>query len=267
MKEQPRISAAVLTFNEERNIRRCLESLAWADEIVVVDSGSTDRTVELARALAHRVVHRPWSGFRSQRTAALAECAHEWVLFVDADEWIPEPLQHEIRDTLARGTPHAGFWISRRNRFLERWIDHAWAPDRVLRLFRKDCGSFSGFEPHIHVDLAAGLTAGYLERPLLHLAYTSVAELLVKVNAYSSRFADADETDHLYSPARLVLSPLVSVFKTLVIKRGFLDGTHGLIIAWASGHYHFLKYAKKWEKLRARAAATALGVEGVHGRS
>jgi glycosyltransferase involved in cell wall biosynthesis len=245
----PRVTAAVLTFNEERNIRRCLESLAWADEVVVVDSGSTDRTLEIARSLAHRVAHRPWSGFRAQRAAALAECTHEWVLFVDADEWIPEPLAREIRATLAAGTPHAGFWIRRRNRFLGRWIDHAWAPDRVLRLFRRDAGSFSGYEPHIHVDLPEGATAGTLAEPFLHHAYSSVSELLAKVNAYSTQFADADETDHLYSPARLILSPLVSVLKTLVLKRGFLDGARGLIIAWASGHYHFLKYAKKWEKL------------------
>ena len=252
----PRITAAILTFNEQRNIRRCLESLAWADEIVVVDSGSTDGTLELARQLAHKVVERPWSGFQIQRTAALAYCTHDWVLFLDADEWIPEPLAREIKAVVADPRGRSGFTIRRRNRFLERWIDHAWAPDRVLRLFLKQVATFSGHEPHVHADLASGCTAGQLEEPMLHAAYSSVSELLVKVNAYSSQFAEADETDAHYTPMRMFASPLISVFKTLVIKRGFLDGVHGLIIAWATAHYHFLKYAKKWEKLRRRTAVT-----------
>jgi len=250
----PRVSAAVLTFNERRNIRRCLASLAWADEVVVVDSGSTDGTREIAASLGARVVNRAWCGFLAQRAAAAAECAHDWMLFLDADEWIPDELGREIRAALADPRGHSGFTIRRRNHFLDRWIDHAWAPDRLLRLFRRDAASFAGHEPHVHAQLAPGHTEGQLAHPLLHDAYESIAEMLVKVNAYSTQFADADETDAQYSPAKMLLSPLVSVFKTLLVKRGFLDGVHGLVIAWATAHYHFLKYAKKWEKLRRRAA-------------
>lgn len=263
MNPPPRISAAVLTFNEQRNIRRCLESLSWADEVIVMDSGSTDGTREIARGLAHRVVDRPWHGFLEQRTAALGECSHAWVLFLDADEWIPAELAGEVRAAVSDRQGHSGFAIRRRNRFLERWIDHAWGPDFVLRLFRKDAVTFAGHEPHVHAQLAADHTQGQLEHPMLHAAYHSVSELLVKVNSYSTQFAEADATDAYYSPARLILSPLVSVFKTLVLKRGFLDGVHGLIIAWATAHYHFLKYAKKWEKLRRRIPA---GAEAGHAR-
>ena len=257
MNRAPRLSAAVLTFNERRNIRRCLASLAWADEVVVLDSGSTDGTRELARTMNARVVERPWGGFLAQRRAALEHCTHEWVLFLDADEWIPDDLAREVRATVADPRGHAGFTIRRRNHFLDRWIDHAWAPDRVLRLFRRDAAMLGGNEPHVHVDLTPGRTAGQLEHPMLHDAYESISEMLVKVNSYSTQFADADDTDHLYSPLKMVLSPLTSIFKMLVMKRGFLDGVHGLVIAWATAHYHFLKYAKKWEKLRRRAHVAA----------
>lgn len=246
----PRLSAAVLTFNEQRNIRRCLESLSFADEVVVVDSGSTDNTVEIARSLAHRVLSRPWPGFKRARTAAVAECSGDWVLFLDADEWVEPELAREIRAAIADPRGHAGFDLRRRNRFLDRWIDHAWGEDRILRVFRKEAVSFGGHEPHVHAELPPNVTRGSLEHQLNHAPFLAVSELLVKANAYSTQFAELDETDAQYSLARLVLSPLVAVFKMLVLRRGFLDGVHGLIIAWATGHYHFLKYAKKWEKLR-----------------
>ena len=259
----PRISAVVLTLNEQRNVRRCLESLRWADEVVVIDSGSTDGTDEIARTLAHRVLTRPWPGFQKARTAAMAECTGEWVVFLDADEWVTPELAREIRAAVEKPDGHAGFNLRRRNRFLERWIDHAWGPDLLLRVFRRDVVSFSGHEPHVHAELAPGRTAGVLAEPLLHVPFQAVSELLVKVNAYSTQFAQADETDAQYSPAKLVLSPVVAVFKMLVLRRGFLDGVHGLILAWATAHYHFLKYAKKWEKLRQPRAVA----EAEHARS
>lgn len=262
----PRISAAILTFNEQRNIRRCLESLTWADEVVVLDSGSTDGTVEIARALAHRVLSRPWPGFQKQRAAAVAECSGDWVIFVDADEWVPEALAREVRAAVNDPRGHAGFLVSRRNRFLDRWIDHAWGPDHILRVFRREAVSFGGFEPHVHALLAPGLSTGMLSAPLYHAPFQTIDELSVKASAYSRAFAESDETDALYSPLKLVFSPLIAVFKMLVLRRGLQDGVHGLILAWATGHYHFLKYAKKWQKLRRRPDGAAARTEAEHVR-
>jgi glycosyltransferase involved in cell wall biosynthesis len=246
----PGVSAAVLTLNEARNIGRCLGSLAWADEIVVIDAGSTDGTVEIARGFTERVIHHPWTGFLEQRRLAFDHCSHDWVLALDADEWIVPELGDEIRRTLESDPASSAFWINRRNWFIDRWIDHAWAPDYVLRLFRKNTVFLEGWEPHIHVALKPGHSAETLSNPLLHQAYFSVSELCVKADRYSTQFAAADATDGHYSPIKMILSPLVSVIKTLVCKRGFLDGAHGLVIALSTAYYHFLKYAKKWEKLR-----------------
>jgi glycosyltransferase involved in cell wall biosynthesis len=179
---RPRLSAAVLTCNEERNIGRCLASLAWADELVVVDSGSTDRTIEIARRAGARVHHRPWSGFLEQRRACLDLCAGEWILFLDADEWVPPELAAEIRQAIGAMGACGAFWIGRRNRFLDRWIDGAWAPDRLVRLFRAGTATLEGHEPHVHVTLPPGVRAGTLAHRIHHAAYDSISEMLAKVN-------------------------------------------------------------------------------------
>jgi len=249
------VSAAVLTLDEARNIERCLESLSWADEIVVIDAGSADRTVEIARTFTDRVVYHPWVGFLEQRKFAFSHCSCEWILVLDADEWLVPELACEIRQALASEPKASAFWINRRNWFIDRWIDHSWAPDFVLRLFRKDAAFLEGWEPHIHLTLKPGHTAGTLQHSFLHQAYHSVSELCVKADRYSTQFSTEDATDSKYSPFRMVLSPLVSLLKTLVFKRGFLDGTHGLVIAWVTAYYHFLKYAKKWEKLRRKESS------------
>jgi glycosyltransferase involved in cell wall biosynthesis len=253
----PRLSATVLTLNEERNIERCLASLSWADEIVVVDAGSQDRTLELARRYTDRIITHAWSGFLAQRSYAFEHCNGQWILFMDADEWVPAELAEEIRKTIAVEPVESAFWISRKNWFLDRWIHYSWSPDHVLRLFRRDAAELEGYEPHVHLKLKPGHTSGTLGHHFLHDAYQSVSDLLVKVNRYSTLFANSDATDPLYSPWKLFLSPVVSIFKTYVLKQGFRDGVHGLIIASASAHYHFLKYAKKWEKLRRRARKLA----------
>ncbi|MBI4861246.1 MAG: glycosyltransferase family 2 protein [Candidatus Riflebacteria bacterium] len=250
----PRISATVLTLDEERNIARCLGSLTWADEIVVVDAGSTDRTVQIARQFTERIVHHPWPGFLAQRRFSFDLCREDWIMFLDADEWVPPELGAEIRQAICAGTGQSAFWISRRNWFIDRWMDHVWAPDLLLRVFRKGAASLEGNEPHIHVKLNPGFLAGTLSHQLLHQAYHSIADLCSKAGRYSDQFAESDATDSLYSPAKLVLSPLVSMLKLYIWKRGFLEGAHGLVVAWISAHYHFLKYAKKWEKLRRKGA-------------
>ena len=246
----PRLSATIITLNEERNLPRCLASVAFADEVVVLDSGSTDRTVEIAKCHGARVLHRRFNGFREQRGASIDACEGDWVLFMDADEWITPALAVEIRHVMSSGGEPSGYYISRRNQFLGKWIDHAWAPDRVLRLFKRGTGTLEGYEPHIHLTLHPGHTAGELVHQIHHASYSTISELIAKVNKYSSDFAAPDATDDRYSPLKMVLSPLVSMFKMLIWKRGLLDGVHGLVIAWATAHYHFLKYAKKWEKLR-----------------
>jgi len=248
---KPRISATVLTFNEVRHLERCLDSLRFADEILVVDSGSTDGTVELARNWGARVVIRPWNGFLAQREYAFSHVTGDWILFLDADEWLPAESGCEIVSRIRFASDETeGFRINRRNWFLDRWMDHAWGPDYCLRLFRRGRGRLGGHEPHIHVELESADRLKTLKQPLNHEAYSSIRELLDKADRYSSLFAESDATDPHFGYHKLVLSPLVSLFKTYVIKRGFLDGMHGHVVAGAGALYHFLKYAKKWEKLK-----------------
>jgi hypothetical protein len=152
-----------------------------------------------------------------------------------------------------------GFILDRKNWFLDQWMDHVWQPDRNIRLFRRELGSFGGHEPHIHVELPEGAQAPALEQPLLHQAFDSVQQLVVKADRYSTMFADADSTDHRFTWFRFFLSPWIAMFKIYILKRGFLDGVHGWIVAGSAGMYHFLKYSKKWQKLRARRREVPVG--------
>ena len=149
------LSVIVITRNEERNIVECLQSVAWADDIVVVDAESSDRTAELARQFTHKVTVTPWRGFSEAKGLALQGTSNEWVLWIDADERVPPGLQSEIRETLRDGAPSfAGFSMGRRAYFLGKWIRHCgWYPGYVLRLFRRDAGAFTGSRVHERLDL------------------------------------------------------------------------------------------------------------------
>ena len=249
--KKPFLSVCIITGNEEENIGRCLRSVDFADEIVVVDSFSTDRTVELVRAFTDRVFQHRWVGYIGQKAIARNLARGEWVLFVDADEAVSGALRDEILATLREGVPDevAGFDFPRQVWYLHRWIRHGdWYPDTKLRLFRKERGRCCGTEPHERIDVDGEVR--HLHSPLLHYTYDDIADQLSTVNRFSSissrneKLLSKSAADLLW---RMLLHPPFRFFRCYFMRRGFLDGMAGLVIASTIAFGTFIKYAKAWE--------------------
>ncbi|MEW6136640.1 MAG: glycosyltransferase family 2 protein [Thermodesulfobacteriota bacterium] len=245
----PRLSVAVITKNEADRIPTLFESIAVADEIVVVDSGSSDRTVELCQQRGAKVIYREWAGYAAQKQFALEAATGEWVLNLDADEALSPESAREIARALEDAPPAvAGFSMPRLSRYLNRWIRHGgWYPDRKVRLVRRGRGRWIG--EGLHERLEVNGEVRDLERPLLHYVYRDISDQVRTINTFSSVFAD-----HRARPgsgAYLLLGvvhALGKFFECAVWKRGLLDGLPGLVIAVNSAFYVFLKHAKAWEK-------------------
>jgi glycosyltransferase involved in cell wall biosynthesis len=238
------LSVAVLTRNEQHNLPRCLESVrGLAAELVVVDSGSTDRTAEIARAAGARFFVEPWPGIVAQRNHALARCTQPWVLCLDADEALSPELAQAIRGLFAAGEPAgAGFWINRRTWFLGQWIRHAWQPEWRLRLVRRAGARCAGRDPHDHLE-AAGATQR-LTGDLLHYSFRDLRDFLEKNLRYARVGAESLAADGQVCRWRhLVLWPLAAFLKPLVLKQGWRDGWRGWIIAAAAMFNVLAKYA------------------------
>lgn len=249
----PTVSVAIITLNEERNLPDCLAGVRWADEIVVVDSGSTDRTVEIARAAGARVEQRPWPGINAQRTYALGLCTSEWVLSLDADERVPPPLAEEIRTVLAANNGSvSGYMMNRHAFYLGRWIDHGgWFPDRKLRLFRRDKGRYVGQDPHDEIAVDGPVRP--LAAELHHYTYGSFADQIRQINTFSDVIADRHVRDGgRFSTLRLLLHPPAKFLECYVWKGGWRDGLPGFVIAVATAFYAFARQVKIWERTRPR---------------
>ena len=241
-----KISCVIITYNESKNIRRCLESVSLADEIVVVDSGSKDRTVSIAKEYTQKVFTHEWLGFARQKEFACKLASFEWILNIDADEVITPALAGEIRKKIDSPPEIEGYWIRRRSKFLGRWIDHAWQPDWVLRLFRKEKGFFENKQVHEGVTLKG--KTDKLEGKMEHYPFESLSHNLKKLDKYTtlsaSQMMAKGKTRILL---RLLFSPILGFFKTYILKQGFRDGIPGLILSGIHSFYIFTKYAKYWE--------------------
>jgi glycosyltransferase involved in cell wall biosynthesis len=244
-----RLTALVTCGNEEAMIEDCLASLRFADEILVVDSFSTDRTLEIARPLATRILQHEYINPAAQKNWAIPQAAHEWVLILDADERVTPALAAEIRNIL-EDPRHDGYWIRRRNFFLGREIRHgAWRSDKVLRLFRRDRGRYQDKQVHEEIELAS--TPGWCESRLLHYSYRSLDDFLRKVSRYSAWGAEDARRQGRRSQAWRIFGHSLGHFcKSYFLKAGFLDGPEGLIIAFMEGYQGFFKYAKLYEMQR-----------------
>ena len=246
-----KISVCIITGNEEKNIRRCLESVRWADEIIVVDSFSTDRTVEIAAEFTGRIYSHRWPGYIAQKSVAKSLARHEWVLFVDADEVVSNALKNEITAVFEEGVQDDvdGFDFPRQVWFLNRWIRHGdWYPDTKLRLFRRAKGECCGVEPHERIRIP-GKTR-HLRSPLFHYTYTNISDQIATLNKFSSISADIQKGKFTFWKmlnGLLFRAPFRFV-RCYVIRLGFMDGIPGLIIAVASSFGTFIKYAKMWER-------------------
>jgi glycosyltransferase involved in cell wall biosynthesis len=251
---RPTIAAGVITRNERRHIVSCLESLQWADEIVVLDSQSDDGTVELARPLVTRLETRRFVDFPSQRQAALDLICSDWVLFVDADERVTSELAEEVRDVVALVGPSApvGYWVPRRNYIWGRWIKGGgWYPDYQLRLFRRNRGRYDlARGVHELVDLDGA--AGHLQHTLIHHNYESVGQFLAKQWQYSTLEARTlFDQGKRARPHNLVLQPVREFRRRLVTLGGYRDGPHGVALATLLAYYTLVTYVKLW-RLHAR---------------
>ena len=251
------ISACIIACNEERNIRRCLESVRWCDEIVIVDSFSSDRTVEICREYTDRVVQHEWLGYIGQKNLIRGMARCPWVLFVDADEEVSPELRDEILGQFSTGIgPFAGFQFPRMVHYLGRWIRHGeWYPDIKLRLFKKELGRSEGQEPHDRVIVKGPVKT--LKAPLHHYTYSGIWEHLETMNRFSTITAQAKyQQGERFRWRELMFRPAWRFFKAYFLKGGLLDGPPGLVIALVSTFGVYMKYAKLWE-LQQQAEAPA----------
>ena len=247
------VSAVVISFNEERNIGACLESLRFADEIVVVDSGSTDATLEIARRYTDKVLDVPWGGFGPQKQAAVERASHDVVLNVDCDERVTPELAEEIGRLLAGEDIAAAYTVPRRTFVGEKEIRHCgWSPDRTTRLFDRTKARFTADLVHERVDVSGETRP--LRNPLLHHSFSGIGEILGKMNRYSDLSArQMFERGRKGSVIDLTLRPGFAFFRTYLLRMGFLDGFEGYVISTTTALLTFTKYVKLRELERKRS--------------
>ena len=253
------LSVALITQNEEANLPRTLESVMplvrdGRGEIIVVDSGSTDHTLEIARSFGAKVFDEPWKGFAAQKNSAMEKASGDWVMQLDADERLDPELAAEIADVLRSNPRVQGFWIPRKNFFLGRWIRHGgFYPDPKLRLIRRGAGRFQ--ELGAHPTIKVNGPTGRLKHALIHNAYPTLRGYIDHMNSYSSSGAEvAVEQGHRhFSLANIVARPLLTFVYNYFFRLGFLDGREGLLLHLYHAVYVSWKYSKAWELARKKS--------------
>lgn len=244
-----RISAVVIAGSEEENIADCLESVRWVDEIIVVNSESKDRTVEIAKRFTDKVFVRKWEGYVPQRKFSIQQSSNEWILSLDADERVSQELREEISNldfSIADG-----FYIPRRNYFLDRVIRSCgWSPDYQLRLFRKSKTRVSDRE--VHEGFVVEGKRGRLKNELIHYTHTSVTNTLAKVNEYSTLEAIEKSERIRVNGLRILFKPIWEFFHHFIIRRGFTDGVYGLMVSLIHAITKTQVYMKIWEMQNVR---------------
>lgn len=244
-----KISAIVITFNEEQNIQAALESLRWADEIIVVDSESDDRTVEISRGFTDRVFVRAWPGYSAQKNFAAEQASFDWIFSLDADERVSDDLMRELEQIKLRPEPEAaGFEMPRLTCYLDRWIKHSgWYPDYKLRLYNRKRGRWVGNFVHESIEVDGRVEK--LKGNLLHHTVHDASEHHLRIDRYTTLAADEMHArGKRASIASIAFTPIVTFIRSYIFKLGFLDGLQGLAIARFAAHYAFLKNLKLWEK-------------------
>jgi glycosyltransferase involved in cell wall biosynthesis len=240
------LSVIVIAKDEEASIARTLRSVAFADEIVVVDSGSADRTADIAREHGAKVTVTPdWPGFGPQKNRALALATGDWVLSLDADEWLTEQSSAEIRHAIANGKPEiAAYRLPRRSSFCGRFLSHSgWWPDYVVRLFRRERGRFSDDIVHEHLVVEGPLAT--LTEPILHETFVDLEDLVDKMNHYSTASAvQLQREGRTAGLGEAIARALWAFFRTYVLRAGFLDGREGFMLAFATAEGTYYRYAK-----------------------
>lgn len=240
------LSVIIITKNEESHITQCLESVKWADEIIVLDSGSTDKTVEICKQFTSHVFKTDWQGFGIQKQRALEKATGDWMLSIDADETISSQLRTEI-ETAIQSSEFSGYQIPFLSNYCGKQIKHSgWYPDYHLRLFRRNESEFS--IDIVHEKIYVKGEIGFLKSPILHDSYTDLNEVLIKINSYSSLQAQKlFERGAKSSLSKAIFRALWKFIQTYFVKAGFLDGKHGLMLAISSSEGVYYKYLKLLE--------------------
>jgi glycosyltransferase involved in cell wall biosynthesis len=248
-----KLTVTVITKNEASNIAAALDSVSWADEIIVIDSHSTDDTVAIARPRATRVEVRDWPGYGPQKNFAAGLASNDWILSIDADERVPAALATEIRTVLAGGPRASGYRIPRVAFYLGRWIRRTdWSPDFQLRLYDRRAARWNERRVHESVELRG--SPGRLRHDLHHYPYRDISHHLATIDRYTTLWAeDAHATGRRTSALEVLLHTELAFGRNFVLKRGFMDGAAGLIVSTLNSYYVFLKLAKLWE-FESRAA-------------
>lgn len=247
-----KITATIITLNEAEHIRTACESVSWADEVIVVDSGSTDGTVEIARKCGARCIEREWPGFAAQKQFAAGEAAHEWIFSLDADEEVSNELRASIEHLRSVNEAQIadGYFMARRAFYMGRWIRGGdWYPDRQLRLYKKSKGRWEGAYIHETVRMNADARVEVLRGDLLHYTGTDAAEHHRLLGERYAPLAARQmfEQGRRSSPAKIALMGPAAFFRSFLLKGGFRDGLVGFSIAAFSAHHAFLKYLMLWE--------------------
>jgi glycosyltransferase involved in cell wall biosynthesis len=247
--ERETIGCAVVSFNEEKNLQSCLESAKWMDEIVVVDSFSTDRTIEIARTYTDKIFQRPWNGFGDQKNYAMDQVSTDWVFILDSDERIPAELQAEIQAVLSSGSPDGPvvFYVPRHNFYFGSLVLHAGCyPDYQLRLFRRGIGRLDDAEPH-NKFMFTGDSA-YLSCPLVHHTRPTLHNFFEKFPNFTTMAArDRAKTKGRVRHTDLLFRPVFTFLKYFLVRKGYRDGMAGFLVCVLSSMYTFMKYAKLWQ--------------------
>ncbi len=246
--EIEKLTAVVITKNEEKNIARCLSSLSFVDEIIVVDSGSTDKTIEIVRTFKDVIIiETEWHGFVENKKIGIAQATSDWILWIDADEEVPEGLANEWKVRIHQGTFHetGAIDIPRKTFFLGQWVKHSgWYPGRIIRFFHKKRADLSDNILHEGVIPRLGYVVEHFHTDLLHYSYTSLYQYFDKMNKYG--FAGAREIvrkrKFVLFP-QIILQPIWTFFKFYILKKGFMDGRIGLIVCMGAAFSNFIKYA------------------------
>lgn len=241
-----KVSAVIITKNEEKNLPDCLESVKWADEILVVDSFSADRTVEIAQSSGARVLQRRFTTYPDQKNWAYAQASHPWIINLDADERVTDELRDEIIALLRSGPVHDAYYIYRRNYAFGYEIRHGgWNQDKILRFLHRDRCRYSPRE--VHADIELHSPPGMLRGKIIHLTYGDFDDYFKKFGAFTSGTAvDMQREGKRGGVFQLLFNPAWSFLRMYVFRLGFLDGRVGLILAVLSAFYTFTKYAKLW---------------------
>ena len=244
-----KISAVIITKNEEANIERCLKSIQWVDEIIIVDSGSTDKTLEICKNHNCRIIETEWLGFGRTKILAVNTATYNWILSIDADEQVTDPLKKEIQNILVNPV-YNGFRIKRNSFYLGKLIRFCgWNHDYQLRLFNRNFGNYNKKIVHESVKLTGEV--GKIDQPLLHYTYPTIQSHILRMNKYSELGAEQalikGKSTNLFGA---VVRGLLKFIKMYLLQLGFLDGKIGFLLSYNSSFGVYLKYLKLWEKTR-----------------